>query len=103
MTVLIKKKIILKNASGFFILFLAIYVYFIGAVAAHSQKRGNYMALLKTELLRSIKTESAFMAASSEKNLEYLTALGYETPKDLGIIKRTSNVAAGNAFQNIFY
>ena len=43
------------------------------------------------------------MAASSEKNLEYLTALGYETPKDLDIIKRTSNVAASDAAQNIFY
>lgn len=103
MNVLIKKKIIFKNASVFFIVFLAVYVYFIGAVAAHSQKRENYRGLLKKELLWSIKTESAFMAASSEKNLEYLMALGYETPKDLGIIKRTSNVAASDAVQNIFY
>ena len=103
MSVLIKKKILFKNTSGFFILLLVVYVYFIGAIAAYGLKRENHRALLKTELLRSIKTENAFMAASSEKNLEYLTALGYETPKDLDIIKRTSNVAASDAAQNIFY
>lgn len=100
---MIKKKIFLKNASGFFILLLAVYVYLVGAVAAYGKQREDYRTLLKTELLRSVKIESAFMAASSEKGLEYLAALGYEAPKDLGIIKRTSNVAASDAVQNIFY
>ena len=49
MSVLIKKKILFKNTSGFFILLLVVYVYFIGAIAAYGLKRENHRALLKTE------------------------------------------------------
>lgn len=89
-----KKKAILKNFVFALVLLTSIYIYFAEMVVLKNATRENLNQMLARTSIFSAKLESAFIAESGKKTLDYFIAAGYEQPKNLEVIEKASNVAA---------
>ncbi|QQG42362.1 MAG: hypothetical protein HYW15_02520 [Candidatus Giovannonibacteria bacterium] len=87
-----QKMLILKSMISLFILFVSVHLYLAGAVVSKTAERAALSAAADEALQKNMETETAFVAASYGKNLEYFFAQGYEEPKNLEIIKSASFV-----------
>lgn len=87
-----KKKIVLF-AFGVFMATAVLYLYMAGVVVAQSYERDRLSTSLRQASARAQEIEQRALGANSVYTSQYFIEHGFEEPKDLGIIKRVSNVA----------
>lgn len=89
-----KKGAILKSLAVSFFALASIYIYFVGMVIYQNTVRQSLNQTLGKASILAAETESALSQEGVEKNWEWFLAAGYEKPKNLEVVSKTSNVAA---------
>lgn len=99
-----QKGLILKILILLFLFSVSANIFFAGAVVSKNAEGAALAVAASETILENEKMEAMFASANYGANLEYFLAQGYEAPKNLEIIRSTSNVAAsGDEGENLIY
>lgn len=88
-----QKHNVILASFGVFVASVAFYLFLSGSVVSKNYERDSMMSQLQQSSSRAQEIEQRALSADSVYTSQYFLEHGYEEPKDLGIIKRSKNVA----------